>query len=255
MQEQIFIPRYYECDPYDHLNHAFYLRYAVESILGVLPRKALVTKVSIEFLRPASYQKPLKVQAEVSSETNESMVFDCTFSDEAGHRNALARVAMSYVASHNFAPMVEAPEPSRPWKEPPPAAFQTKRRVRWYHLNPAGHLDSAWYLSLFEDVVIDAAAAAGWTMKRAQQNNIGFFARSVFLEIGRPLFLDQEFNVTTYISEIGNTSALRENRMHFNDELIARSQIWWVFVDLATGRPARLPDTWMDDFAGQICVS
>ncbi len=50
-------------------------------------------------------------------------------------------------------------------------------------------------------------------------------------------------------------SALRENRMRCNDELIARSQVWWVFVDLATGRPARLPDTWMDDFASQICVS
>jgi len=252
MHEQIFVPRYYECDAYNHLNHAFYLRYALEGIRSLVSQNISVSRASLEFLRPAAYHKPLTLRTGLLAESNETAVYGCNFFDESEQEAAKVRVELSYIPAGIFTHLDGAPEPGRPWKEPPSGAFRTNRRVRWYQLNPEGRLDSAWYLSLFEDVVIDAAAAAGWTMEKAQQFGIGFFARSLFLDLGRPLRLDQEFTVTTYIAEIGNTSALRENRMQVNDEIVARSQIWWVFVDLKTGRPAPLPGTWMQDFADQI---
>jgi YbgC/YbaW family acyl-CoA thioester hydrolase len=253
MHEHTFTPRYYECDPYNHLNHAYYLRYAMESIRSIVPRRIYVTRASLEFLRPAGYHKPLNLRTGLVAESELTAVYQCDFFDETNREAAKVRVALSYDSNGNFMYIDGAPEPGRSWKEPPSGAFRTKRRVRWYHLNPEGHLDGAWYLSLIEDVVIDAATSVGWSMDKAQQAGIGFFARSLFLEIGRPLTLHHELAVTTYIAEIGNTSVLRENRMQINDETVARSQIWWVFVDLPTGRPCRMPDTWMKDFADQIC--
>ena len=142
------------------------------------------------------------------------------------------------------------PEPPAP----PPGAFTTRRKVAWHHLDTAGHMNSAWYLSMIEDVVIDAAASLGWTMQRSTEAGIAIVAREHRIEYLKPALMGDELLITTYIGEFRKVSATRYCLIHraADGELLARAWTLWVWVDAATGRPRPIPDEVPKDFAAQL---
>jgi acyl-CoA thioester hydrolase len=281
--------RYYECDPYGHLNNAHYLRYATEAALGAsadagyadeqyraLGTTWWIREAGIEYLRPAKYGETLAVKTWVSDfrRVRSRREYEMTV---AGSGESVARAWTDWVyLSTETGEPVRIPDelvraffpkgtpPQAPKRDPfpeappaPPGAFTARRRVGWHHLDMVGHMNSAWYLSLLEDVAIDAAEFAGWPMERATETGFGILAREHRIEYLRPAQLGDSLDITTYIGEFRRASATRHYRMKFSGgaqvgESAARARTRWVWVDLRTGRPMAIPEDVLRDFADQV---
>jgi len=280
-----FRVRYYECDAYGHVNHANYLRYATQAALeasadagydraeyDALGTIWLIREAGLDYLRPVSYGETLEVKTWVSDfrRVRSRREYEMTL---AGSGELVARgysdwIYLSAQSGHPvripealmgaFFPDGTPPEaPKRePFPEPPPppfGAFTARRRVLWHHLDMEGHMNSAWYLSLMEEVVTDAAEHAGWPLQRAQDEGFGYFAREHRIEYLRPAVLGDELRITTYLGETRRASARRHYRISLaSGELIARAQTLWVFVDLESGRPIPIPQQWRLDLEDQV---
>ncbi len=280
--------RYYECDPYGHLNNAHYLRYATEAALAAsadagyadehyraLGTTWWIREAGIEYLRPAKYGETLAVKTWVSDfrRVRSRREYEMTVQ---GSGDLVARVWTDWVyLSAEAGEPVRIPDemmraffpegtptetPKRDaFPAPPPiphGAFTGRRRVGWHHLDMVGHMNSAWYLSLLEDVSIDAAESAGWSMERCTGTGFGILAREHRMEYLRPAQMGDTLEITTYIGEFRRASALRHYLLKLASgpqagEVAARARTRWVWVDLQTGRPITIPEAILLDFADQ----
>jgi acyl-CoA thioester hydrolase len=280
-----FPVRYYECDPYGHVNNANYLRYATEAALQAsadarygwdkyqeLGTLWLIREAGVEYLRPAGRGDTLTVKTWVSDfrRVRSRREVEITLAD-SGELCAKIYLDWVYLDAKTQQPARIPPElmgaffpegapaeaPKReafPELPPPPSgAHVARRRVRWYQLDPAGHVNSAWYLSLIEDAAIEAAEAGGWSAQRSAENGLAYFAREHRVEFLRPALMGDELTITTYVSPMRRSTATRYYRINLaSGEAVARAQTVWVWVDSATGRPTRIPDVFRQDFAGQM---
>jgi acyl-CoA thioester hydrolase len=157
-----------------------------------------------------------------------------------------------------FHPEGAPPAPKRdPFPEPPPpppGAFTTQRRVRWHHLDTAGHMNSAAYLTLTEDVGMEAAAHVGWPMQRALAQGFVLFYRAYRIEFLRPAFMDEALTCTTYLSDVRRSSSVRHHLIYRDAALIARARVLVVLVNPETRRLVQTPPEMRRDFAGQMAA-
>jgi len=115
-------------------------------------------------------------------------------------------------------------------------------------------VNNAVYLSYLEDCGVQVAAAHGWPMSRMKAEGFAIVARRHQIEYRQPAVLDDELELATWISDMKRTSAVRHYTVtRVNDgALLARARTLWVWVDPKTGRPIRIPETFLADFAANI---
>jgi len=278
--------RYYECDPYGHVNNANYLRYATQAAVEAsadagydsakyaeLGTLWLIREAGVEYLRPARSGETLNVKTWVSDfrRVRSRREYELTLAstDEIVARaftdwvyldaqtGQPTRIPDEMMAAF-FPEGAPAEAPKRePFPEPPPppaGAFTARRRVAWHHLDTAGHMNSAWYLSMVEDVAIEAATSLGWPVQRSTEAGIAILARDHRVEYLKPALMGDELQITTYIGEFRRASATRHYlfRREADGELLARARTAWVWVDAAAGRPRPIPEEVLRDFAGQV---
>jgi acyl-CoA thioester hydrolase len=60
--------------------------------------------------------------------------------------------------------------------------------------------------------------------------------------------------ISTWVSDVKRITAVRHNTVHRaeDNKLLARAHVLWVWVELATGRPVRIPVHFLKDFASNI---
>lgn len=106
------------------------------------------------------------------------------------------------------------------------------------------HVNNLAYLQWMQDVAIEHSAALGWPMERYVRTGGGWVVRTHFIEYLRPAFEAEPIALHTWISEAGNRRAVRHYVVVREPDraLLARAETNWVFVDLASGRPAPIPD-------------
>ncbi|HJS46426.1 MAG TPA: acyl-CoA thioesterase [Gemmatimonadales bacterium] len=106
------------------------------------------------------------------------------------------------------------------------------------------HVNNLAYLQWMQDVAIEHSAAVGWTMERYVAAGSGWVARSHFIEYLRPGFEGEALALHTWISEAGGRRAVRHYVVvrEADRMVLARAETHWVYVDLATGRPAPIPE-------------
>jgi acyl-CoA thioester hydrolase len=137
---------------------------------------------------------------------------------------------------------------------PPPGVFIVRRRVAWQDIDSAGHVNNAVYLAYAEDAGVRIAAARGWPMTRMMREGFGIIARRHQIEYREPGLLDDELEVSTWVGDVKRATAMRyySIRRVGDGALLARVQTLWVWVDLASGRPIRIPAQFMECFADNI---
>ena len=101
---------------------------------------------------------------------------------------------------------------------------------------------------------IEVARAHGWSMGRMMGAGFGIIARRYRIEYVRPAFLEDELEVSTWVSDPRRATADRHytiNRASDGD-LLARAHVLWVWVSLESGRPMRIPPNFLDAFEDNI---
>jgi acyl-CoA thioester hydrolase len=284
--ERLFRIRHYECDAYGHLNHATYLRAMQEAAMEAsaaagydhsryrdMGRLWLIRETDITYHRPLAYGDVLAVRTwveefgrvrsrrayELRHGQSGEMVAEATTEWAFLDSTTLRPAAVPQEMVLAFLPDGAPPRPARrqpfpPPPAPPPGLFTARRRVEWRDIDPAGHVNNANYLAYLEDCAVQTAAAHGWPMARMIAAGFGIFARRYRIEYRRPAVLDDELEVGTWVSDVRRATAVRHYaiRRPAGGELILRAFALWAWVDLATGRPMRIPAEFLADFRPNI---
>lgn len=289
IHERAFRVRHYECDAYGHVNHANYLRYMQEAAMDAsaaagydfaryeaIRRQWWIRETEIEYLRPLTYGDTVIVKTWVADfhRVRSRRAYELRRAD-TGEIVAQAHTDWVFLDADTMRPvsipdeMIAAffpegmpnerttREPFPPAPPPPPGAYTLRREVEWRDLDAAGHVNNANYMAYCEDAGVHVAAAFGWTIRRMIEAGFGIVARHYRLEYKQPAMLGDTLEILTYIGEFGRTSAVRHYVITRASDgaLLARAQARWVWVDLRTGRPIRIPPEFAADFAANIAKS
>ncbi len=281
-----FRVRHYECDAYGHLNNANYVRYMEEAALDAsaavgydkaryqaLGRMWLARETEIEYLTPITYGQTVEVTTWVGDfrRVRSRRLYEFRIQ---GQDELVARAWTDWVFldAGTFQPVTVPPEiveayspgglpdelPPRekfPPQPPQPAgAYTLHKRVEWRDIDAAGHMNNAVYLNYIEDCSTQVATHFGWPMKRIEQAGFAIIARRHRIEYLQPALLDDELAITTWVSDVKRSTAFRHYTVHrvSDNALLARARTLWVWVDVKRGRPMRIPQDFLQEFASNI---
>jgi acyl-CoA thioester hydrolase len=133
----------------------------------------------------------------------------------------------------------------------PPGVFKLRRRVEWRDIDTAQHVNNAAYINYIEDCGMQAAITHGWPLDRTQTAGFAVIVRQHQIEYRQAAVLNDELELATWVSDVKRVSAARHYTIHraTDGELLVQARTLWVWVDLHTGGPIRIPDAYRADFA------
>jgi acyl-CoA thioester hydrolase len=136
----------------------------------------------------------------------------------------------------------------------PPKAYTMRRQVEWGDIDPAGHVNNAQYLAYLETAGVEAVNSFGWPMTRMAEHGFGVVGRRYRIEYTQQAVMGDALEITTFIADVKRATAVRHYTIKRirDDALVARAYAVWVWVDLATGRPIRVPEEFVTAFKGHI---
>lgn len=279
-----FRVRHYECDAYGHLNNANYIRYmeeaAFEASASVGYPKAryealghlwLARETHITYLQPVMYGDTVEVKTWVGDfrRVRSQRQYEFRKADQV---IATASTDWVYLEAETLKPaiippdMIQAfmpegltgtasPRQHFPALPPPPAGiFKLRRRVEWRDIDTARHVNNAVYFNYIEDCGMQVAVAHGWPLTRTESERFGVIAREHHIEYRNQALLDDELDIATWAAPRSRTTAARFYTIaRLRDNLLlAQASTLWVWVDLQTGRPIRIPTQYIADFAPNV---
>jgi len=132
-----------------------------------------------------------------------------------------------------------------------PLTNTTKFRVRYVECDIYGHVNNANYLRYMQEAAFDASAAAGYDVKRYDELGQYWLVRETEIEYFKPLAYGDEFEIKTWVIDFRRVRSRRtyEFRLAGSDEISARGQTDWVYIDQATQRPVNVPPEMIRAFA------
>ena len=286
IHERTFKVRHYECDAYGHVNHANYVRYMQEAAFDAtaaagydLPRYEamermwLVRHTDVTYLSSLTYGDSVIVKTWVvdfrrvrsrrayelrlasSGEIVARAMTDWVFLDRQTLRPVTIPAELIQAFMPGGQPAEVPPREHFPQAPAPPAGvFKMRLRVEWRDIDGAQHANNATYITYLENCSVQVAAALGWPMSRMREAGFGIIARRYQIEYLLPALQDDELELSTWVSDVKRATAVRHYTIHrvTDGVLLARAHGLWVWVDLASGRPQRVPADFLAAFAGNI---
>ena len=112
------------------------------------------------------------------------------------------------------------------------------------------HANNLCYLRWMNEAAVAHSSENGWTARRYIDLGATWFARRHTIEYLAPSFEGEKLVVRTGVTD---WKSIRSTRMYrfvriSDDRVIAEAETLWVFVNLATGKPTRLPQEVSDAF-------
>jgi acyl-CoA thioester hydrolase len=278
-----FRVRHYECDAYGHVNHANYLRYMQEAAFDAsaaagydmdrykeMGQSWLIRETKIDYLRPLRYGDSVEIKTWVadfrrvrswrayefrrvgSGELVARAETDWAFLETRSGRPVAipAEMKAAFIPETTTPPTLPR-ERFPPAPPPPPGAFQQRRRAEWRDVDQAGHVNNAVYVTYIEDCGLQMAAAYGWSLARMEEAGFAIVARHHHIGYREPALLDDELELTTWISEVGRSTAVRHSTVArvTDSARLARVRTAHVWVDPRTGKPMPIPERCLQDLA------
>lgn len=116
-------------------------------------------------------------------------------------------------------------------------------RVRYYECGADGSVRQAVYLNYMQEAAIDASAAAGYDMAWYEATDQHWLIRETDIEYLHPLHYGDSVQVRTWVLDLRQVRSRRayEFRLVQSDELVARADTDWVFLDSTTEHPVAIP--------------
>ena len=105
------------------------------------------------------------------------------------------------------------------------------------------HANNLCYLRWMNEAARAHSAENGWTPQRYRDLGASWFARKHTIEYLAPSFKGDKLVVRTGVTDWHTFRSIRTYRfVRISDEkVIAKAETLWVFVNLSTGKPTRLP--------------
>jgi acyl-CoA thioester hydrolase len=113
-----------------------------------------------------------------------------------------------------------------------------------------GHVNNQRYIAWMQDVATGHSAANGWPMERYLQVGAAWVVRSHFIEYLRPAFAGDAIGIFTWAASLTLREVSRRYLFRRADDhrILVRAETKWVYVDLKSGRPKRVPEELLNAF-------
>ena len=107
-----------------------------------------------------------------------------------------------------------------------------------------GHVNNQRYIAWMQDAATAHSAANGWPMERYLAIGSAWVVRSHFIEYLRPAFAGERIEIFTWAGSLVLREGARQYRFRraADGQVLARAETKWVYVDLKSGRPRRVPE-------------
>ena len=107
-----------------------------------------------------------------------------------------------------------------------------------------GHVNNVEYVKWMQDLAVTHWNTVGGQAVN-EENGATWVARSHHIEYLRPAFEGDRIEAVTWVNNMRRVRSMRKYafRRLDNDQLIARGETDWVFVDVETGRPKSVPES------------
>jgi acyl-CoA thioester hydrolase len=154
--------------------------------------------------------------------------------------------------------------------------FAAYFRVRHYEADAVGHVNNAAYLHYLEQAAIEHSAAVGYPLGRYRELGTLFIVRRHEVDYLRPASPGDVLEVVTWAEEIRGPRAVRAYEVYRHgqpasdvgtvavpadgllpathvpaSEPLVRARTQWVYVELGSGRPLRVPTELIGAFMGR----
>jgi acyl-CoA thioester hydrolase len=122
--------------------------------------------------------------------------------------------------------------------------FSRRFRVRHYELDSFGHVNNVVYVNYMQEAAIEASRDAGFGPAWYSERGVGWVIRQLSIRYCLPASYDDELEITTWVSDVRRVQSTREYVVTrtVDNARVARARANWVYLDLRTGQPARLPE-------------
>ena len=128
--------------------------------------------------------------------------------------------------------------------------YTRRFRVRSTDCDAMGQVNHAVYVRYMQEAAIEASSDAGYTPEWYAEYSVSWLIRRSRIDYLQPARYGDELDVTTYVVNFRRVRSQRNydiNRVG-DGAPIARAATDWVFIDLHTGAPRRIPDEIATDF-------
>ena len=122
--------------------------------------------------------------------------------------------------------------------------YECRFEVRHYEIDGLGYVSNAVYANYLQEAAIEASADAGFDLDWYDAEGTRWIIRKLTLRCFAPATYDDEIEVTTWVSDFRRVRSRREYEVRrlSDGERLVRARADWVYVDVRTGRPRRIPD-------------
>jgi acyl-CoA thioester hydrolase len=116
--------------------------------------------------------------------------------------------------------------------------------VRTYELDEYGHVNNAVYHNYLEEGATQASAAAGFPYDWYMARRCLWVIRRMTIRYLTPLRYGDTAELRTWVSDVHRVYSHREYdlRRVGDDQPVVRARVKWVYVDMDTMRPQRIPE-------------
>ena len=114
-------------------------------------------------------------------------------------------------------------------------------KVRFYELDPNGHLNHSVYVQLFETGRIELLEEAGIPLQVLEEQGYRFLVSRIETSFLRPVGAGAELVVETEVAEIRRASSIWRQRLLVGDEPVATQTVRVGITD-GRERPVRFPE-------------
>ncbi len=120
-------------------------------------------------------------------------------------------------------------------------AYRLQRRLSHADVDFLGELKVAALLGLLEQAAVEASAAAGYDAARYTREDRVWIIRRTQLQRLVAVGGTDVVDVETSVQDFRRARSLRRYQLSRNGALAARASTDWVYCDLRSGRPVRIP--------------
>jgi acyl-CoA thioester hydrolase len=123
-------------------------------------------------------------------------------------------------------------------------------RIRHYECDAFGHLNNANYVRYMQETAFDASAAAGFDHEKYDQLGHHWLIRETDIEYLKPVGYGDTLTVKTWVIDFHRVRSRRAYEFYLNgsEDLIAKAETDWVYLNTESGKPATIPAEMIQGF-------
>ena len=122
-------------------------------------------------------------------------------------------------------------------------AHQVDVKVRFYELDPYGHLNHSAYIQFFETGRVELLDQVGMDLESFAARGYRFVVNRINTSFDRPVHAGDTVTVETEVVELRRASSTWRQRLVRGGEVVARQELRAAITD-NDGKPVRAPRTW-----------